>query len=271
MPDEPKPDEPLEEPIAGDDPPPVVEAPKAPEPDPRDKELEALRAALTKGEEREQRIFNALAANRNAGNIPADDTPKFTVTEDDIEAAVEAGDNKKAARLTRQMIREETAAATDKLRREAIDPINQQIGGYGMPAISALVREVVARDPKLKHFDRLRGGIEKHLVNLTAEAQINPEVVKAAYYHEVGANYETLVEEEIERRARKATPNPGGGPTPGRAGRSQGNNAIPTVEQLYGEELAKEVDRKGGPDLWAKKMGYKDWPAYVKETMGGTA
>lgn len=248
-----------------------VKAAEPAKPDPREAENAALRAALTKADAREERFFNALAANKNAGNVPADDTPRITVSENDIEAAYDAGDDKKGRQLERKLQREENAVAQFKLKREAIDPLNVQVGGYGMPAISALVKEVVARDPKLKHFERLKGGIEKHVGNLTPEAQMNPEVIKAAYYHEVGANFDTLVDEEIERRSRKAVANPGS-PSSSRAGRGQGNNAIPTVEQLYGADVAREVEKKGGADAWAKKMGYSGgWNTYVKETMGGNA
>lgn len=239
-------------------------------PDPRDAEIERLRAAYAQESQERARLqgsYDVLARQPAASPAPA--ATVHQVTEDDIEAALEAGDNKRAARLSSQMAKQAAAAAVAEMRTQIVDPLVNQVQNYGMPAISGQATELVrmSLDPEDRAvYDRYKAEIDKQLNATNAEFKLAPSNIRAVFDYVAGVHRKELQAEAIEadRRGRVGgTPQP----TPGRV-RSKGSDTIPDAEALYGKDVAVEVRRKGGEDAYARKQGYKDWADRYRQTHG---
>jgi hypothetical protein len=79
------------------------------------------------------------------------------------------------------------------------------------------------------------------------------------------------VEEEVERKVRAAAAAPAEGQSRGNGRQGGGGKDLtPTVEQLFGKDVAADVEAAGGPDKWARKAFGMSWNDYAKQA-GGNA
>lgn len=248
------------------------------QPDPRDEQIKALTAALTRSDSQRDAMYDAAMASARAGNKPAeDDTPRITVSEQQIDDAYEAGDEKGARRLERKLHREELAVAehrASKRAEAAVGGVASQINDVGIPAMASIVRsQIEASDPvAMKLPKHLRAKVDEYLnaPGTNPAARVNPEIVKRAYALVAGENLEEIVSAEVERRIRSGASGDGGaGTSRGRNAKADAN-ASPTVEQMFGKDVAIDVDAQGGADKFAQRMGAKNWAEYAS-WQGGNA
>lgn len=245
----------------------ALEAPAAviaPQPDPQIAELRAMMAQQQQTISVIAEGFNALAANRNAGNVTE---PHFVEpTNDQIEQMVAEGKTADAIRLVADARASRQVAA---LKAESIDPLASQVNNQGIPAMAAMALE--SAKPSLTHYDRFKGEIDASLNRLAPELRIVPDNVKAAYAIIVGQpeRLAQLEREAYERGLRAARENPAS--LPGAAGRSLGvgGEQVPTAEDIYGKQSqeSKMIQAAGGEDAFVQKYfpGRYDgkWENYV--------
>lgn len=250
-----------------------------PQPDPRDKQIEALTAALTRSDSQRDAMYDAAMASARAGNKPVeDDTPRITVSEQQIDDAYEAGDEKAARRLERRLHREELAVAehrASKRAEAAVGAVASQVSDVGIPAMAAIVREQVEKSdyPAAKKMPaHLRSKVDEYLNSpgTNPAARVNPEIVRRAYALVAGENLEEIVNAEVERRIRSGASGDGGAGTSRGRNAKDSANATPSVEQLFGKDVAADVAEQGGPDKFAQRMGAKNWAEYAS-WQGGNA
>lgn len=247
-----------------DDDPPTPE-PAAPAVDPRDTELASIRASLAAKDVELAELrggYNVLKAQEVRGGAPAPQTrTEPDVSEDDIEAAWEAGDNKKAARLSRKMAEQIADRKVAALRSEHVDPLVNQIGNYGLPAISgqaASLARMALDEEDRGYYDRFKAEIDQQLSQTNPEFRLVPENIRAVFDYVMGKHRRELQAERDEATLRKGTAEPQ--VTPGRTrGREQPQGKIPAPEDIFNDDMLSLLQKQGGADRYAQIHGYKDW------------
>ena len=235
-------------------------------------ELEAKLENLSSTHAQLQQNYNTLLANQLAGNRPAVAVEKEPdledVSDEEFQAAVEEGNGRKVAQLAKRQAKIEATRMARTLKADSIDPLQNMLG-VGFEAVSAQAMEIAR--PQLKFLKRFEKEITETLRGLGPQQKISADAIKHAHNLFVGANFDTLVDEEIERRQRAKVANPGGGPTPRRG---VVESREPQPEDLGGQDGAVELARHGGGDRFAFNLGYRGpdggqegaWNAYMKGT-----
>jgi len=203
-------------------------------------------------------ISETLTALRETRPVPVAAAPAAVedVSDTEIDEALQAG---RGAPVFRKMV----DAAVKRVRREEIDPLRQQM----VSTATDLVANVATRD--LRHYPKYKKEIDTMVAALPPETRVNPALWKWAHDVVVGQHVDEIAAEAVNAALRPA-------PTPepmlrtARAGRGTpagGAEATPDVYDVAGDEgeaaLAHHgVDRDG----FAKKLGYKNWTDYMKQT-----
>lgn len=236
--------------------------------DPRDTALEELRAKFAQQDREFAEMrggYDVLKAQAARGG-PVSPAPAARaepdVSEDDIEAAWEAGDNKKAARLSRRMAEQIADRKVAAFRSEHVEPLAHQVGNFGLPAITgqaiSLARMSLDEDDR-KFFDRYRAEIDTQLNQTNPEFRLVPENITAVFDYVMGKHRKEIDAERTEASLRARTADPG--VTPGRTrGRDQAaQGRVPAPEDILTEDMVQLLNRQGGPDRYAQRQGYADW------------
>lgn len=214
--------------------------------------------------------YNAVVANQQAGNTKAE--PELVdVSDDEIEAAMEAGDFKKAIALQKKQARIEAKRETAILRETEIRPLQGTVNGVGLPAMANLTQHVVASQlpPEAQEFyQKNREAIHKHMAAMPQEALVDPNAIRGAIAYELGmqqlnGGLSKSIDDEVERRIRQGN-QPGGLKIGTNGQRTTGGAAI-DYSKIFGEAAGAAVEDKGGFDGFAQKLGYEDMADYCKK------
>lgn len=214
--------------------------------------------------------YNALLASQSAGNKVEAPVIKIP-TEDDIAAAYEEGDFKKAARLSREMAEGIAAKATSTLRETEINPLARTVNDVGLKAMTNLTQmNVVAQLPEQaqKFYHENKQAVHAHFAKVPAEGQVDPQAFMGAIAYEMGLSMlngglDKRIAEEAERQIRSG--NQPGALRPG--GRQEGGAAQEVDwEKVFGAGAAAAAEEMGGWDAVAQKQGYKDMHDYATKT-----
>lgn len=197
----------------------------------------------------------------------APQAPSRTVTQEHIDAAIDAGDFRKVAQLQRTMqledIREQETRFASQL---------QQLQQAGSAAISNLV--VGRAEKELPYYNVYRAEIEKFISQMPADARTNAELYKFAHDAVVGAHIDEIKQKEREMAVRQQMDGGTNGYKPGEVGQGRigSNNNDPnkslTLASVYGEnakDIQRLLDQKGITlAQHAKKLGYADEQTFLK-------
>ncbi len=193
-----------------------------------------------------QESLSALRAEASRGPAgPAPAAEPF-ISQDQYAQAVQTGDAGVIERYFDQKQRRYHVQNVEPLQRD------------GYEIVSNLQAEV--RGAKLPHYDRYRKEIDESLRQMPPQVRAMPNAVKIAHDLVVGGHAEDLVREARESalRAPAVTPAPQGSAN----GRAVRTDAIPSAEELWGRDTARALGNTSEDDF-ARRLGYKDWGAYV--------
>lgn len=214
--------------------------------------------------------YNALLAAQAAGQKV--EAPVIRIpTEDDIAAAYEEGDFRKAARLSREMAEGIAKRESSTLRETELNPLRQTVENVGLPAMANLTRTGVLRDlPEhaRKFYEDNKGAVHAHFGRVDPQAQVDPEAFRGALAYEMGqallrGDLDKRIAEEAERQIRSG--NQPGAIRPG--GRQDGGATQEhDWEKIFGAGAAAAAEENGGWDAVARNMGYADMNDYATKT-----
>lgn len=159
------------------------------------------------------------------------------VDDEEIFAAVEAGDKTKAAQLRRK----QREADRERIRREDLSPI---LTG-GRAAIGQLAELEVKDLPHYKTYQKeIRAQIEKFKA-ANPEAMVTPDIFKAAYTYVVGEHADEIASAAAETAIRKSKePDPALTPG-GRGGLAEEEEVEPkTLTEALGSDWKEQWKRK---------------------------
>lgn len=219
-----------------------------------------------------QGSFSALAANANAGNatqVPVE-APIDDASDDEIQAAIEAGDGKTATRLVSKRAKAEAERMRRQMQRESIDPLLL----HGMGSVAQLAWR--AAKSEMPYYDKYKGEVDQMIAaRLRPEDKLNPDNIVTAY-NLVVAKHLPEIEREAAEKAIRQFRESGGVPRGGATGREAGAQQTPTVADAIGGErgrAAEEAMRAVGrdPDAFARKLGYRGGWAEYSKLFGGNA
>lgn len=183
--------------------------------------------------------------------------PAFTlppeISEEDIAAALEDGDYKKALKLQRQQ--------RERDRLQFQHDLNQ-LRTEGASAIGDLAEQVtLEKNPDYKKYKR---EVDEYLARFPVNVQKDPGVRDAVLNMVRGRHMDEIVAERIEQEKRKATLKDE--PQDPRSGTSQrrqvgkGQEASPFRDEDFEALRFQNMSN----DEFARKLGYDNWAAYLK-------
>jgi len=217
--------------------------------------------------------FNALAANAQAGNQTQGpvEAPIDDASDDEIQAAIEAGDGKRAAALSRKAARAEAERMRRQMQRESIDPLLL----HGMGSVAQLAWR--AAKSEMPYYDKYKPEVDAMIASrLRPEDKLNPDNIVTAY-NLVVAKHLPEIEAAAAEKAIRQFRESGGVPRGGATGRENAAPAIPGVADALGGErgrLAEESMAALGRDKddFARKLGYRGgWAEYYEKRIRGNA
>jgi hypothetical protein len=237
--------------VAGE---PEVVIPK--EPDPKDKEISDMKMSLHQLSSQLDAVTNMLAmVSKQNGNGVVAPAAIQEVTDEELEQALASGMG------AGQTVKKLMAAMEERLLRTHINPLRDQ----GMGAIAGLTAQ--AAQGEMPHYKRYKKEIDEYVGHLQPELRLNPQAYILAHNAVVGGHMEELMQEDRAVRARQAAQ--GGDSSPGVSGvrKTEKGEKVPSAVDLGGEEASSALQMIGqDEDGFAKKLGYKNWAAYMKET-----
>lgn len=186
--------------------------------------------------------------------VPAgrsDAAPVDRVKDEEIEEALRTG---QGGGVFRRLVKEHV----DELRTTDIDPLRNE----GLAAIGDVVAGSMRKE--LPYYDRFQKEIDEYVSKMPPNLRIRPEAIRMAHNAVVGAHAAEIVNEAKESALRGGGEQKGGAAPPAGSGRQTGGGGVPTVEEVMGKDAADALAfRSMDGDALARKMGYKDWPAYA--------
>jgi hypothetical protein len=215
-----------------------------------------------------QGAYNALAADRAAGNKPTEE-PLIDVSDDEIEAAMEAGDFKKAIALQKKQARIEAKRESAVLRETEIRPLQGTINNVGLPTMANLTRHVITNqlpEEARTFYEKHKDAVHAHVAKMPPEAQVDPEALRGAIAYEIGmqalsGGLKQQIDDEAERRIRS-----GNQPGTIRPGARGATTQAVDYEKVFGPGATAAAESKGGFDAYARSMGYEDMADYCRKT-----
>ena len=214
--------------------------------------------------------YNALAASQAAGNRV--EAPVIEdVSEDAIAKALEDGDYKLAAQLTKRAAKAEAKRETSTFRETEFNPLLSTVEKVGLPAMANLTRTGVLRDlPEhaRKFYEDNRDAVHAHFGRVDPTAQVDPEAFRGALAYEMGqallrGDLDKRIAAEAERQVR-ASNQPGGPKINGRD--SGGPREEMDWEKIFGSGAAAAAEEMGGWDKVAERWGYASMEEYARKT-----
>lgn len=220
--------------------------------DPRDEEIKQLKMnfhTLSQTLETNNQLLNNLLSNQGK-QTPTPQTPQeVEISDEEIENAIQEG---RGAGKLRSLMKAAISRESKRLIQEHIDPLRQT----GLDAIAKTVFQITK--PQMPYYDKYEKEIEGYLNVFSPELRLQPDAIMAAYHTVVGKHFEELQAERDQQKARKA--------------------AVPALEpkgrvvRVNPDEVEDPEEIAPGalsglgmePDVFAKKLGYKDWKEYRK-------
>ena len=202
-------------------------------------------------------INETLGALRETRPAPAPAAPPEIedVTDAEIDEALQAG---RGASVFRKMVN----ASVKRVQRDTIEPLRQQMVATG----TELVATVATKD--LRHYPKYKREIDAMVAALPAETRMTPGLYKWAHDVVVGQHVDEIAREAVEAALRPA-PAPEPLPRASRSGRqtAPAADAVPDVYDIAGDEGEAALQHRGlDRDGFARKLGYKSWADYMKQT-----
>lgn len=206
------------------------------------------------------------------------------ISDTEIDTAVLSGQG--AAQRIRQLVDRAVNAATDRIIKERVQPLEE----FGVRTLGDLTQRTVTSG--MKHYGKYKKEIDEQLATLNPAARSNPLVIETIYNAVVGRHADELANEAAEAAVRQAqeqanatgqdpsargsakpvagraaTPGTGAGP-----GAARDADEVPDLQAYLGsgETAGREaLQHKGAggqdQDAFARSMGYKDWSSYMKQ------
>jgi len=199
--------------------------------------------------------------NPRAAEAPEPEVPD--ATDDEIEEALRTGTG---AKQFRKMVNK-AKADLEKVMGARASRIESLAGG----SIAGIAKSIA--QSKMTHYNKpyIKKDVDMLLAQMPAEQRLTPENHLIVYNAVVGQHFDQIVADEAEAKARAAK-NTAGVLPGGSNGRGTEAPADPTVENVFGEESARELARRGRDlDSLARGMGFKDgkeYLAYAKQNEG---
>lgn len=189
------------------------------------------------------------------------------ISDADIDQAVLTGQG--AAQHIRALIDREVNAAADRLIQQRIAPLET----FGVSTLGEISKKVAMQGGGMPYYTRYQKEIDEKLNQLAPELRANPAAIDMVYKAVLGEHTDELIKSAAEEAIRKAQePIPTGrGTTPGTgsAAPRDGEDEIPSIEELGGrpglEALQHKGDGKQDQDTFARSLGYENWSAYIKQ------
>lgn len=196
-------------------------------------------------------VMRAEAAARGKADPVLEALPAEP-TEDEYAAA--QGDPK----LMRELFTRLRQIDLKRLERERLGPLEAQ----GTEALANLTKaQVLGTKP---HYARFKKDIDATLNTMPANVRMRPEVMDFVYNSVIGQNLDALQKEDRERVLR-GDAQQGDAPSGDRGNPKKGNDAVPSVSELLGEDAALALRNKGiDADAMSRRLGYKTWADYAK-------
>lgn len=197
------------------------------------------------------------------------------VPESEFDAAEEAGDLKLIRKLNmrqREVDRERTRRET----RDQVGAVQQQFTNVGLPALASHA-DYIANQNRDQHGNstmpyrsdpRFKAQIDEVVGQLLPALRLRPENIQSAHDYVISLpqNRQTIVDEEVEKRIRAM----GYDPTtkPGSTSRELDKtdpDYVPTPEDIFGAGSleAAAVTKRGGPEIYARKVGFASWKDFT--------
>lgn len=246
----------------------------------RDEEITQSRQQLSEMRDQFTHLrggFDVLAAERARGNV-SDDTeaPLVDVSDEEWETAEESGDPKTMRKLRKRQ-KEIDDERTRRLVQNAVAPVIQQVNGVGVTALAGLADDIASlkRDPKgnslMPYRERFKKEIDDVIAGLDPSLRMQPANIKRAHDYVVSQHLAEIVEEETEKKIREL----GGDPKtlPGSRSRQAGvvdreDDAPEPSELGFSPADIREIEKRGGKELFARKQGFDSWKEYATEVVG---
>jgi len=214
-------------------------------------EFDSLKFDLTAARDREKRLMDLLEARQAPApqSAPADAAePDIVITDDD-----------------------EGDVRTAKLFERGIRPLRQQLEqltNIGFGTLSKIGERTVVNAlsvPDREIYNRFRPEVDRYMGALSTAQRAQPESLEHVLKMVKGAHYEELRDEAIEMSSRQLVKTAKPGPPPARGEKPPATTNSPIVpEDLFDGAQCRAIEARGGPDAFARKLGYKDWASYAE-------
>jgi len=204
-----------------------------------------------------------------AGNAPA---PAVEKADEDIPdaafaAAIENGDTAELVKLNKRQTEITAKRMVQQLRTETIDPMIEQYNTVGLPILGSHTRTLTSARMPYYDVPEVKATTEEILGKLTPAQRASEEGVLYAYNQACGQHVQAVIAHDrkaVERETLAGLSDGGGRVTT--RGRSMRDAHVPQPEDLGGDDARRAADAKGGGDVLAIKLGYKNWNDYMEQT-----
>lgn len=189
-------------------------------------------------------LLQAQAAGQRV-EAPAVAEPQ-DVSDAEIDAAASRGES--IAPLIERRIQARLSRETKAIREEVA-----QLRTYGTSSLQAISDSLASADPDFKKYEK---EIRAELERVDPSIRSHPEVIARTKRMVLGAHIEEIRAEEREKAARAArTPVTTAAAPGGAAGRTEpAKPTEPSLEDLFGESVARVIRDEGGIEAVAKRF-----------------
>jgi hypothetical protein len=213
---------------------------------------------LTAQNQKMQGYIEGLGAAQHGGQAPVQAPAE--ITDNDINKALEAGENPAAA--IRALVNRAVSHTADRIVNEHVRPLQE----YGVHNFQIFAESQVKGQ---QHFKRFEHEIKAEIERLPAAFRGSPQAWEYAYNLIKGRHSDELANEAAEeavRKAKEAMP----ATTPGRGQpdieKFEDGRNVPTAAELGGAEATAALRyKKTDERQLATRMGYKSWGDAVKQ------
>ena len=204
------------------------------------------------------------SANTTAAAPP----PEGDIPDASFHAAIENGDTAELVRLNKRQTEITARRMVQQLRTDTIDPMIDQFQNVGLGILSSHTRTLSASKMPYYTIPEIKTVTDEILSKLTPQQRASEEGVIYAYQQACGMHTNSIIEFDRKSRERDTLSglSDGGGRVSQNRGRNLQSSHVPQPEDLGGDDARRAADAKGGGDILAIKLGYKNWNDYMHKT-----